>query len=61
MAPLQRRALYGLIIGFVWVVAIIAVFILKGGISTFNEDTGFRLIINGLWIGGLIVLTSGTN
>lgn len=54
MAPLQRRALYGLIIGFVWAIAIIAVFILKGGVSTFNEDQGFRLIIDGLWIGGLI-------
>jgi len=54
MAPLQRRALYGLIIGFVWTVAIIAVFILKGGASTFSKDQGFRLIIDGLWIGGLI-------
>ena len=55
MAPLQRRAFYGLIIGFVWIVAIIIVFILKGGVSAFNEDQGFRLIIDGLWIGGLII------
>lgn len=54
MAPLQRRALYGLILGLVWAVAIIAVFILKGGANTFNEDQGFRLIIDGLWIGGLV-------
>jgi len=54
MAPLQKRALYGLVIGIAWTIAIIAVFILKGGISTFNEDQGFRLIIDGLWIGGLI-------
>ncbi len=55
MAPLQRRAFYSLIIGVVWIVAIIVVFILKGGVSAFNEDQGFRLIIDGLWIGGLVV------
>ena len=55
MAPLQRRAFYGLLIGFVWIVAIIVVFILEGGVSAFNEDQGFRLTIDGLWIGGLVV------
>ena len=54
MAPLQKRALYGLAFGVVWAVAIIVVFIVKGGVSTFSEDQGFRLIIDGLWIGGLI-------
>ena len=54
MAPLQKRALYGLVFGVVWTVAIIVVFITKGGVNTFCEDQGFRLIINGLWIGGLI-------
>lgn len=54
MAPLQKRALYGLMFGIVWAFAIIAVFILKGRVSTFDEDQGFRLIIDGLWIGGLI-------
>lgn len=55
MAPLQKRALYGLVFGVIWVIAIIVVFILKGGVSTFNEDQGFRLIIDGLWVGGLIL------
>ena len=55
MAPLQRRAFYGLLIGFMWIVAIVVVFILKGGVSAFDEDQGFRLIIDGLWIGGLVV------
>ena len=55
MAPLQKRALYGLVFGVIWTIAIIVVFILKGGVSTFSEDPGFRLIIDGLWIGGLIV------
>lgn len=54
MAPLQKRALYGLVFGVVWAVAIIVVFIVKGGVSTFSEDQGFRLIIDGLWVGGLV-------
>jgi len=54
MAPLQKRALYGLAFGVVWAVTIVVVFIVKGGVSTFSEDQGFRLIIDGLWIGGLI-------
>jgi len=54
MASLQKRALYGLAFGVVWAVAIIVVFIVKGGVSTFSDDQGFRLIIDGLWVGGLI-------
>ena len=55
MAPLQKRALYGLVFGIVWAAAMAAIFFLKGGASTFDEDPGFRLIIDGLWIGGLVV------
>jgi ABC-type antimicrobial peptide transport system permease subunit len=55
MAPLQKRALYGLIFGVVWAVTIIVVFIMRGGVNAFNEDLGFRLIVDGLWIGGLVV------
>ena len=54
MAPLQKRAFYGLAFGVVWAAAIIVVFIVEGGVSTFSEDLWFRLIIDGLWIGGLI-------
>jgi len=54
MAPLQKRAWYGLGMGVIWVIAIAVVFIVKGGIGTFHEDTGFRLIYSGLLIGGLI-------
>ena len=54
MAPLQKRAWYGLIIGIIFAVALAVVFIIKGGISTFNEDAGFRLIIDVLWVGGLV-------
>ena len=55
MAPLQKRALYGLVFGIGWAVAMALVFFLRGGASAFDEDPGFRLIIDGLWIGGLIV------
>ena len=55
MAPLQKRALYGLIFGVVWAITIIVVFIMRGGVNAFNEDLGFRLIVDGLWIGGLVV------
>ena len=54
MAPLQKRAWYGLGMGVIWVIAIVVVFIVKGGIGTFHEDTGFRLIYSGLLIGGLL-------
>ena len=55
MAPLQKRALYGVIFGVVWAIAIIAVFILMGGVTAFDENGTFRLIMDGIWIGGLIV------
>ena len=55
MAPLQKGAFYGLIFGIVWTIAIIAVFILKGGATAFDTDQTFRLIMDGIWIGGLIV------
>ncbi len=54
MAPLQKRAWWGLGVGLVFAAAFTLVFILKGGIETFNEDQGFRIIINVLWVGGLI-------
>ena len=54
MAPLQKRAWWGLGVGLVFAAAFALVFILKGGIETFNEDQGFRIIINVLWVGGLI-------
>ena len=54
MAPLQKRAWWGLAIGLVFAIAFILVFILKGGISTFNEDQSFRIIIDILWVGGLV-------
>ena len=55
MAPLQKRAFYGLIFGIAWAIAIVAVFILKGSATTFDTDQTFRLIMDGIWVGGLVV------
>lgn len=55
MAPLQKRAWWGLAIGLVFAIAFVLVFILMGGIDTFDEDQGFRIIIDVLWVGGLVV------
>ncbi len=54
MAPLQKRALFSLIIGIIFTIAIILVFTIKGGVDTFDEDQGYRIIIDVLWIGALM-------
>jgi len=54
MAPLQKRALSGLAIGVVWAIAIIVVFITRGGVSAYTEDQGMRVILAALLIGGLL-------
>jgi len=54
MAPLQKRAWWGLVTGLVFAAAFTLVFILMGGIDTFSENQGFRVIINVLWLGGLV-------
>jgi len=51
MAPLQKRAWWGLAIGLVFAVAFVLVFVLMGGIETFDADPTFRIIINVLWVG----------
>lgn len=55
MAPLQKRALYGLLFGVVWTIAIVVVFIVKGGVTEFKEDQSFRIIMDVLFVGGLVV------
>ncbi|HEY55586.1 MAG TPA: hypothetical protein G4N91_04880 [Dehalococcoidia bacterium] len=54
MAPLQKRAWWGLGVGLVFAVAFVLVFVLMGGIETFDADQTFRLIIDVLWVGGLV-------
>ncbi len=55
MAPLQKRAFYGLLFGILWAIALAVVFIVMGGANAFNEDAGFRLTVDGIWIGGLVI------
>jgi len=54
MAPLQKRALYGLAIGIVWAIAIVAVFIIKGGVTAYTEDQSMRLLMVAIFLGGLV-------
>jgi hypothetical protein len=54
MAPLQKRALYALLLGLVLAAALVAVFTVRG-VAVFDEDEGFRFIVYGLWIGVPVV------
>jgi small-conductance mechanosensitive channel len=54
MAPMQKRAWWGLAIGLAFIVAFILVFFLMGGIETFDENTNFRLTIDALMIAALV-------
>ena len=51
MAPLQKRALYSLVTGIVFAIALIVVFVVKGDVTSFDEDLGFRLIVYAFWVG----------
>ena len=42
MAPLQKRALFTLIIGFIFAITLIVVFLLEGDVTAFNRDETFR-------------------
>jgi hypothetical protein len=49
MSPLQKRALYSLIFGVIFSIALLVVFITKD-VYTFGEDLSFRVIVFSLWI-----------
>ena len=51
MAPLQKRAWYTLIIGFVLTGILIAAIFIRGGITAFDTDEGFRYIVYAVMIG----------
>lgn len=51
MAPLQKRALYSLVIGVVLAIALIVIFVAKGDVATIDEDLGFRLTVYAILIG----------
>ena len=54
MAPLQKRALYGLILGIIWAILVVSVFMAKGGASAYSEDSTMRLTLGALLVGGVI-------
>lgn len=54
MAPLQKRAWWGLGIGLAFGIALLLVFIIKGDVNTFSEDQSYRITVSVLWVGGLV-------
>ena len=55
MAPLQKRAWWGLVIGLALGIALLLVFFLGGGIDKFNKDPDFRIVIDALAVAALVV------
>jgi len=53
MTPQQKRAWYGLAIGIVWSLAMVAVFFVKGA-TAFDEDTGMRVTVYALFAAGVL-------
>jgi uncharacterized membrane protein len=53
MTPQQKRAWYGLAIGIIWSLALVAVFVAKGA-TAFDEDTAMRFTVYGLFIAGVL-------
>jgi putative copper export protein len=55
VAPLQKRSLFALLLETLWALAIILVFISQGGATKYDTNASFRLIMDGMWVGGLIL------
>src|SRR5512136_3397503 len=53
MTPQQKRAWYGLAIGIVWSLALVAVFVAKGA-TAFDKDAGMRFTVYALFIAGVL-------
>ncbi len=51
MAPLQKRALYSLLIGLALTAGLIAVFVIRGDVTEMETDPGFRYIVYAVLIG----------
>ena len=54
MAPLQKRALTSLILGLVWTVLLVVLFITRGGVETFTTDATTRILLSALFVGLLL-------
>jgi hypothetical protein len=55
MAPLQKRALYSLIIGIIITAALAIIFIAAGGVNSFDEDVNLRLVLYAALVGVPVV------
>jgi hypothetical protein len=51
MAPLQKRALFSLVVGMVLAIALIIVLVMQGDITTFDKDPNVRYVMYAVLIG----------
>lgn len=51
MAPLQKGALYSLVIGLVLVISLLVILVVQGDITAFDRDPNLRLILYAVLIG----------
>jgi hypothetical protein len=54
MAPLQKRAFYGLIVSILWAIALVVIFVVKGGIDGFVADQGSEALLVGTLVAGFL-------
>jgi Na+/melibiose symporter-like transporter len=54
MAPLQKRAFYGLIVCVLWAIALVVIFITIGGIDSLVADRGSEAWLVGTLIAGFL-------
>lgn len=55
VAPLQKRALYSLVIGLILTLALIVVLVLQGDITAFDRDPNARYVMYAVLVGVLLV------
>ncbi|TFH33669.1 MAG: hypothetical protein E4G93_06550, partial [Dehalococcoidia bacterium] len=51
MAPFQKRALVSLVVGLVWTVILVILFITRGGVQAVETDDSTRILISLLYVG----------
>ena len=56
MAPLQKRALISLILGLVWTVLLVVLFVMRGGVETYASDPTTRILLSLLFVGLLLAM-----
>jgi MFS family permease len=53
VTPQEKRAWYGLVIGILWTLSMVAVFVMRG-VTAFDEDVGMRVIVYILFAAGIL-------